>query len=80
MAYITINRPEVMNALSNALTEELGQVFAEVQKDEETGVLILTGAGEKAFMVGGYQEVQERDFVPGPQADQAPPGSPEYAG
>jgi len=66
LAYITINRPEVMNALSNALTEELGQAFDEVEKDEEIRVLIITGAGEKAFMAGAdIKEVQERDFVLG---------------
>ena len=66
LAYITFNRPEVMNALSNALTEELGQVLAEVQKDDEIRVLIITGAGEKAFMAGAdIKEVQERDFVLG---------------
>jgi enoyl-CoA hydratase len=66
LAYITINRPEVMNALSNALTEELGQAFDEVEQDEEIRVLIITGAGEKAFMAGAdIKEVQERDFVLG---------------
>jgi len=66
LAFITINRPEVMNALSNALTEELGQVFAEVEKDEGIRVLIITGAGEKAFMAGAdIKELQERDFVLG---------------
>ncbi len=66
LAYITINRPEVMNALSNALTEELGQAFDEVEKDEEIRVLIITGAGQKAFMAGAdIKEVQERDFVLG---------------
>lgn len=66
LAYLTINRPEVMNALSNALTEELGQAFDEVEKDEEIRVLIITGAGEKAFMAGAdIKEVQERDFVLG---------------
>ncbi len=66
LAFITINRPESMNALSNALTEELGQVFTEVEKDEEVRVLIITGAGERAFMAGAdITELQERDFVLG---------------
>ena len=66
LAYITINRPEVMNALSNALTEELGQAFAEVENDEKVRVLIITGEGKKAFMAGAdIKEVQERDFVLG---------------
>jgi len=66
LAFITVNRPEVMNALSNALTEEFAQVFKEVEKDEEIRVLVITGAGEKAFMAGAdIKEVQERDFVLG---------------
>ncbi|NMB41754.1 MAG: hypothetical protein GX996_07450 [Firmicutes bacterium] len=66
LAYITINRPEVMNALSNALTEELGQAFSEVEKDKKIRVLIITGEGKKAFMAGAdIKEVQERDFVLG---------------
>ncbi|NMB35886.1 MAG: crotonase [Firmicutes bacterium] len=66
LAFITINRPESMNALSNALTEELGQVFTEVENDSEIQVLIITGAGDRAFMAGAdITELQERDFVLG---------------
>ena len=66
LAFVTINRPDVMNALSNALVEELAQVFSEVWKDDEVRVLIITGEGSKAFMAGAdIKEVQERDFVLG---------------
>lgn len=66
LAIITINRPEVMNAMNNALVEEFAQAFAEAEKDEEVRGLIITGEGEKAFMAGAdIKEVQERDFVLG---------------
>jgi enoyl-CoA hydratase len=66
LAVITINRPEVRNALSNALTEELAVAFAAVEKDETVRVLIITGEGDKAFMAGAdVKELQARDYVLG---------------
>src|SRR5271165_1299804 len=52
IAYITINRPKVLNALSMATMDELRQAFAAVKDDAEVRVVILTGAGEKAFVAG----------------------------
>ncbi len=49
---ITLNRPEVYNALNAALLSELGEAVEKVRKDPEIGVVILTGAGEKAFVSG----------------------------
>ena len=48
IATITMNRPEVMNALSHALFEEFLAALAEVNRDEDVWVVIITGAG-KAF-------------------------------
>ena len=48
---VTLNRPEVLNALSRALRAELVATFAALKDDDETGVVILTGAG-RAFCVG----------------------------
>jgi len=68
MAIITINRPESMNALSNKLTEEFDKAFDLVEEDDEIRVLIITGAGEKAFMAGAdIKELEQRDFVMGRQ-------------
>ena len=47
---ITINRPEVYNALNDALLMKLGDVFGKIKYDSEIGVIIITGAGEKAFV------------------------------
>lgn len=66
LATITINRPEVRNALSNSLVEELAGAFAAVEKDEAVRVLIITGEGDKAFMAGAdVKEMEARDFVLG---------------
>ncbi len=52
IGYVTINRPEKLNALNRKLMEELFECFQDIKRDEEVRVVILTGAGEKAF-VGG---------------------------
>ena len=52
IALITVNRPEKLNALNRATVGELEQAFARVRSDSAIGGLILTGAGEKAFVAG----------------------------
>ncbi|MFW6239094.1 MAG: enoyl-CoA hydratase-related protein [Thermodesulfobacteriota bacterium] len=52
MAIITFNRPKALNALNNALLTEFDEALDAVMADEEIRVLILTGAGEKAFVAG----------------------------
>ena len=52
IGFITLNRPEVYNALNGSLLGELGEAVEEVKKDSDIGVVILTGAGEKAFVSG----------------------------
>ncbi len=52
IAYITIDRPKVLNALNMATMQELKQAFASIKDDAEVRVAILTGAGEKAFVAG----------------------------
>src|SRR5512139_1659665 len=52
IGFITLNRPEVYNALNASLLGELGDVVEEAKKDPDIGVVILTGAGEKAFVSG----------------------------
>ena len=47
-----INRPQAMNALNIATIQEIGQAVDEVKRDEEIKVLIVTGAGDKAFVAG----------------------------
>src|SRR5260370_17894174 len=52
MAYITFNRPKVLNALNRKTIEELHHALLDAKNDDAVRVLILTGAGEKAFVAG----------------------------
>ena len=49
---VTINRPRVLNALNVATVRELDAVFEDLAADAEVAAVILTGAGEKAFVAG----------------------------
>jgi len=53
IALVTLNQPEVLNALNQATMEELEEAFLERLKQDDVGAVILTGAGEKAFVAGG---------------------------
>jgi len=57
-ALVTLRRPERMNALSRVLLRELGEVFAVLGADPTVRVVILTGAGDKAFCAGA--DLKER--------------------
>ncbi len=52
IGYITFNRPKVLNALDHRTMSELGQILDSAREDASVRVLILTGAGEKAFIAG----------------------------
>jgi enoyl-CoA hydratase/carnithine racemase len=52
IAYVTVNRPKVLNALNAATLEELRSAFTDIKNDAAIRVAILTGAGEKAFVAG----------------------------
>jgi enoyl-CoA hydratase len=52
VGYVTINRPEKLNALNRTVMQELFDCFQSLQKDEEVRVVILTGSGERAFVAG----------------------------
>ncbi len=52
LATVTVNRPEKLNALTRATIDELRTAFEELGADTEVGGVILTGAGEKAFVAG----------------------------
>src|SRR5467141_1751581 len=52
IAYVTLNRPKVMNALNKATISELRAVFEDARDDSAVRGVILTGAGEKAFAAG----------------------------
>ena len=52
IGYITLNRPKVMNALNRQTIEELYSAFDAAKKDATVKGIILTGAGDKAFIAG----------------------------
>jgi naphthoate synthase len=56
IAWITINRPEVRNAFRTRTVRELTEAFEDAKFDPTVGVVVLTGAGDKAFCAGGDQK------------------------
>ena len=53
VAWITLNRPEVLNAQNDTMRTELSQVLEETRDDDEVYIIVLTGAGDRAFCAGG---------------------------
>lgn len=53
IALVTINRPKNLNALDRTTVEELSAIIDRVAADREIKVMILTGAGDRAFIAGG---------------------------
>ncbi len=61
IAILTVNRPEVHNALSKEVVEEMHAALRALAARDDVGVLILTGAGDKAFVSGAdIGEIRER--------------------
>jgi 2-ketocyclohexanecarboxyl-CoA hydrolase len=56
VAWITINRPQVRNAFRTRTVRELTEAFGDARWDPVVGVVVLTGAGDKAFCSGGDQK------------------------
>jgi len=56
VAWITINRPAVRNAFRARTVDELVAAFRQAWQDDAVGVVVLTGAGDKAFCSGGDQK------------------------
>jgi enoyl-CoA hydratase len=70
VAIVTINRPKVLNALNAQTVDELRRVMLDVKRDDGVRVIVLTGAGEKAFVAGA--DINEL-------AVQTPTGGREHA-
>lgn len=63
---LTVNRPDKLNALNRATLKELAAVLQSAETDGQVGALILTGAGEKAFVAGAdIGEIQALDAQSG---------------
>jgi 2-ketocyclohexanecarboxyl-CoA hydrolase len=61
-AWITINRPERMNAFRGRTCDELIDAFGRAGYDGEIGVIVLAGAGDKAFCTGGDQSAHAGQY------------------
>ncbi|MCP3786635.1 enoyl-CoA hydratase-related protein [Micromonospora sp. A3M-1-15] len=70
VARVTLDRPEVLNAMDLRMHAELAEVWDDVEADDDIRVVVLTGAGDRAFSVG--QDLRERARL---DADGVPPSS-----
>lgn len=52
VAVVTINRPKVLNALNGPTLTELGAAMTHLEADADVGAIVLTGAGDRAFVAG----------------------------
>jgi len=62
-ATITLNRPEVLNALNFETLQELGTALQDASWDDRIAVVVITGAGEKAFCTGADMKEWSEDFL-----------------
>ncbi|HTJ24548.1 MAG TPA: enoyl-CoA hydratase-related protein [Candidatus Limnocylindria bacterium] len=69
VATVTLNRPEVLNALSVAMLDELTQTFEDLGRDATLRAVVLTGAGTKAFAAGA--DIGELHALPDARAGEA---------
>ena len=65
VAVITLNRPEVLNAMSLQLIREVDDALTSMEQDDDVGAIVITGAGERAFSAGAdiheNRELSEED-------------------
>ena len=66
-AWITINRPQAMNSFTGDTLTEMAQAMDDASSDPEIGVIVITGAGDRAFCPGGdvrWQRLLDRRRQP----------------
>jgi enoyl-CoA hydratase/carnithine racemase len=68
LAVLTMNRPEAMNAMSAAMRKEMSDAYVDFRDDKDSWVLIITGAGEKAFSAGMDLKEMAARLAAAPQA------------
>ena len=69
IAYVTLNRPRVLNALNKATWQDLRAAFEDARDDATVRGIILTGAGDKAFIAGA--DISELATVSAVQAEES---------
>ncbi|MBI3993172.1 MAG: enoyl-CoA hydratase/isomerase family protein [Candidatus Lambdaproteobacteria bacterium] len=65
IAYLTLNRPEAMNAMNHEMYQQLSESWIEVRDDYDVWVAIITGAGERSFSTGA----DLKTFIPNVEGD-----------
>ncbi len=69
VAIVTLNRPEVHNAFNDAMQRELRDVWTSLRTNDDVRVVVLTGAGDKAFCSGiDREEAIQQGFIEGRRA------------
>ncbi|MDH5805461.1 MAG: enoyl-CoA hydratase/isomerase family protein, partial [Gemmatimonadota bacterium] len=66
-AYVTINRAHAYNAYSTGALEELAEAFKDASFDDTVGVIVFTGAGDRAFCTGGDVKEYADSYVSTPR-------------
>jgi enoyl-CoA hydratase len=69
IAIITVNRPKVLNALNATVLDEFAKIFAELERDASVRAVVVTGAGDKAFVAGA--DIGELNQLPNAAAGTA---------
>src|SRR5215510_12900049 len=69
IAYVTLNRPKVLNALNGATWRDVRAAFEDARDDASIRGVILTGAGDKAFIAGA--DISELASVSAVQAEES---------
>lgn len=67
IATVTINRPEVYNAYSTLALQEMTQAFQDASWDDSIAVVVLTGAGDRAFCTGGDVKEYAEEYTKRPR-------------
>jgi enoyl-CoA hydratase len=75
IAIVTVNRPDKLNALNIATRNDILAAFEQLERDDEVRVVVITGAGEKAFIAGadinefaGMTAIKQRTLMKGRRA------------
>ena len=76
VAIVTLNRPEVLNALNIQLVRELDEAITGMVQDEDVGAIVITGAGERAFSAGA--DIHENREKTQEERDEAAAERAEY--
>jgi dehydration protein DpgD len=79
IAYVTLNRPHVLNALDTHTHAALAEIWDDFERDDETWLAVLTGAGDRAFSVGqDLKELRQRTEAGVPPSSFGSRGAPGW--